>query len=466
MQNTEQTEQTENIGKFDDIILNMLTKNREFFGKAMPILKDEYFSTVGTQELFKLLSNHFKVYREVPSIIELVMSIKNVKNATIRTEVALSLQSINKLTEINNVDYLCDETVKWVKDALYMQALQIGSDGLMNKDESLKLKSQQILDERAKISIDNELGLDFDDIDTMIEYYSERNIGIKTQHKQFNTRLGAGFLPGTLSVILASQGIGKSLLMTDLISGIFKKSKNILLVSLEMADKEIMKRVHANALGLPINSLIDLSKTPVELERLQEERETLTETIIRAKFNSAKVSGECGKLFIKDYAPCTFSAIMLENLIESYYIEKNIKFDIVFVDYLGIMKSDLILPSAGLYSYIKSIGEEVRAVAKKQALPIVSASQLNRCISTDTIISGKKAKDVQVNDMIESANGQVKVIEKSDVFKQHGYVIKTKYGKVLICSGEHKIPTNMGIMTANVGLGPGLKVCTKQSIKE
>jgi replicative DNA helicase len=209
-------------------------------------------------------------------------------------------------------------------------------------------------------------------------------VGIKTQHKQLNYRLGPGFLPGTLSVILAAQGIGKSLLMTDLISGMIKENKNILLVSLEMADKEIMKRVHANAMNLPINSLIDLSKTEDELQRTRQGvngepgRDVLTKEMVIAAYNKMKTEGTTGKLFVKDYPTGTFSPLMLEHLVESYKIEKNIEFDIVFIDYLGIMKSDILSPSAGLYSYVKSIGEETRAVAKKLSIPIVSASQLNR----------------------------------------------------------------------------------------
>jgi hypothetical protein len=91
-----------------------------------------------------------------------------------------------------------------------------------------------------------------------------------------------------------------------------------------------------------------------------------------------KTSGTCGKFYVKDYPSGSFSPLMLEALVESYKIEKGVKFDIVFVDYLGIMKSDLLSPSAGLYSYIKSIAEETRASAKKMDVPIVSASQLNR----------------------------------------------------------------------------------------
>lgn len=362
--------------EFEQILLKKLTHNGEFFSKVMPILKKKYFNDIGNQELFGLVKEYYAEYHNVPTLTELVAKVKNVSNQEIRNSIISSLQRISSTEEVQNIQFLCDETVSWVKDSMYMEALQLGSDGLMKKDDNLKMKAQKILDDRAKISIDSDLGLDFDDIDTMIEYYSERMSGIKTQHTELNKRLGAGFLPGTLSVILAASGVGKSLLMTDLISGMIKNGKNILLISLEMADKEIMKRVHANAMDLPINSLLDLAKTPGELQQL--ERPFIDKQQILSAYNKMKTSGNCGKFFVKDYPSGAFSPLMLEQLVESYHIERDIKFDIIFVDYIGIMKSDLLSPSAGLYSYIKSIAEEVRATAKKLELPIVSASQLNR----------------------------------------------------------------------------------------
>ena len=361
---------------FENVLLKKLTHNGEFFGKVMPILRKKYFNDLGNQELFKLVQEYYADYHDIPSLTDLVAKVKNVSNAEVRAEIIKSLQNINNTEEVQNIQFLCDETLSWVKDALYMEALQVGSDGLMKKDDTLKLKAQQIMDERAKVSIDTDLGLDFDDIDAMIEYYSERMTGVRTHHNELNKRLGPGFLPGTLSIILAASGVGKSLLMTDLISGMIKNNKNILLVSLEMADKEIMKRVHANAMDLPINSLLDLNKTAGELAKL--DRPYVTKEMVLSAYQKMKTSGSCGKFYVKDYPSGSFSPLMLEALVESFKIEKNIKFDAIFVDYLGIMKSDLLSPSAGLYSYIKSIAEETRASAKKMGVPIISASQLNR----------------------------------------------------------------------------------------
>lgn len=364
--------------EFEPILLKKLTHNGEFFGKAMPILKKKYFTDIGNQELFSLIQEYYKDYKNIPTLTELIAKVKNVQNAEIRNEIVKSLQTINTTDEVANVEFMCDETVTWVKDAMYMEALMVGSDGLQKKNDKLKLKAQQLMDERAKVTIDADLGLDLDDIDTMLEYYSERLTGVRSHHKELNKRLGPGFLPGTLSVILAASGVGKSLMMTDLISGMVKEGKNCLLVSLEMSDKEIMKRVHANAMDLPINSLLDLNKTDIELNEIRKERPVLTRDLVLSAYNRMKTAGDCGKFYVKDYPSGTFTPLMLEQLVESYQIERDVKFDIVFVDYVGIMKSDLVTPSAGLYSYIKSIAEETRASAKKMNLPIVSASQLNR----------------------------------------------------------------------------------------
>ena len=450
--------------EFESILLKKLIYNGEFFGKSMPILHQKFFSNVGNQELFSLIKEYYSDYKQIPSVAELVTKVKNVSNGEVRAEIINSLQDVNKTEEVSNLTFMLDETVSWVKDAMYMEALQIGSDGLMKKDDTLKLKAQKIMDDRAKVSIDTDLGLDFDDIDEMIEYYAERSVGIKSQHNELNKRLGPGFLPGTLSVILAASGVGKSLMMTDLISGIIKKKKNILLVSLEMADKEIMKRVHANAMDLPINSLLDLNKTQAELDRL--DRDIVTKEIIINAYNNMKAAGNVGKLFVKDYPSGSFSPLMLEQLVESYKIEQEIEFDIIFVDYIGIMKSDLLSPAAGLYSYVKSIAEETRATAKKLNVPIISASQLNRCFSLDTQITTDKgdvnASDINVGDKVLTTNGQYNTVCR--VFennKRKAYRIKLKSGKEIVCSADHKFPTKDGTMSINVGLQNGVKLCTK-----
>ena len=210
-----------------------------------------------------------------------------------------------------------------------------------------------------------------------------------------------------------------------------------------MSAEEVMKRVHSNTLEMPIADFVPRH---------------FNKDLFIKKLNDAKLKG-CGTFWSKDYPANSFSPLQLENLVDSFKNEKNLEFDIVFVDYVGIMKSDIISPSAGLYSYIKSIAEETRACAKRLDVPIISASQLNRCFSTDTIINtvdgGKLASDIVVGDELLSVGGNniVNYIHPSE--KQNAYRITTKSGKSIVVSGDHRIPTNRGLLTLKTGLRIG-----------
>lgn len=359
---------------FEGILIRNLF-NPGIFSKVVPILETKYFKNESAREIFKLFKEYYDKYHEVPSLIDIVSAIKDVPGEEKRKELAKFIKEVKDIEPSGNIDFFADETVKFVKDSLYLEALMIGSDGLQKKDDNLKLKAQAILDKRASITLDNTLGLSFNDVEDMIAYFSSRNVGLLSQHKELNKRLGAGFLPGTLSVICAAQGVGKSLLLCDLISGFVQNNKNILLVSLEMSEHEMMKRVYANVFNIEANRFGDLSKTKGELAEVPN---PVTAETIRDSYSRAQMTGTLGNLYVKEYPAGSFTALMLEDLVKKFKDQEDIKFDAILVDYLGIAKSDRVSANAGLYSYIKAIGEEFRACAVKLQVPIISCSQLNR----------------------------------------------------------------------------------------
>lgn len=362
--------------EFEFIILKSLIHDGLYFNKCFGLFKNEYFKNAGNKEIFKLLKKYYNEYKQRPQEIALSTMIKNIPNQEVRKIIIESLKALKSQELNSNTEFMCTETVRYIKDIIYYKSLEIGSEGLMEKNESKIKKAQALVEEMNKVQIDSDLGLNFDSIEEQIEYFSKREYGIKTAHKSINKRLGSGFLPGTLNVILAAQGVGKSLLMCDFMSTMLQDGKNILMVSLEMSENEMMKRINANVFDIDINSFRDLAKTRGELDQLQ--RPETTKDMILGAYEKYKCSGRCGKLFIKEFPAGSFSANMLSTLVQKFENEKEIKFDVIFIDYLGIMKSDIINPNAGLYTYVKSIGEEVRAQAVKLQVPIVSASQLNR----------------------------------------------------------------------------------------
>lgn len=373
---------------FETFIFKSLLTDGKYFGKVFSSLKDDYFTNIGHKKLFECIKEYFKDYHDKPTLTELVAKVKDIPNAEIRKSVAQVIKDVHELptSELKNTEFMLDETLKFIKQSLYYKALEIGAEGLQKRSEELQQKAQRILDERAKVSFDDSIGLDFDDLSDMLEYFSERNYGLKTSLKTLNKRLGSGFLPGTLNVIAAAQGVGKSLLMCHLATDFLQQGKNVLMVSLEMSDKEMMKRIYANTFDIDVNAFTDLSRTDYEKDKIREEqaRDIITRQQIMDAYTSKKSSGKLGKFFVKDYPSGSFSSLMLEELVRKYKTEMNIDFNVIFVDYLGIMKSDLISPSAGMYSYLKSVGEELRASAKKMQVPIISASQLNRAAINKT----------------------------------------------------------------------------------
>lgn len=359
---------------FESILLKSIIEKHDYFSKCFHLLKEKYFSVSANKKIFEMISEYYSEYRKVPSLVDIITMTKDVANKDFRKEIAEALQKINDSKVIDNPEFFNSEVVKFVKNAIFLEGTLLAAEGIQKKSDNLMTKAMSILDEREHVMIDESLGLDFDDVESMISYFSERNIGILTEHTEFNKRLGTGFLPGTLSVICAAQGVGKSLLMCDLISGFIKNGKNVLLVSLEMSEKEMMKRIYANVFDIDVNHFSDLSKTSGELENFSD---PVTKAQILSKYDSFKV-GDIGKLFIKEYPTGSFSASMLESLVKKYQQQKNVKFDVILVDYLGIAKSDRVSPSAGLYSYVKAIGEEFRAAALNLGVALISASQLNR----------------------------------------------------------------------------------------
>ena len=444
---------------FESILLKSIIEKHDYFSKCFHLLKEKYFSVSANKKIFEMISEYYSEYHSVPSLVDIITMTKDVANKDFRKEIAEALQKINDSKVIDNPEFFNLEVVKFVKNAIFLEGTLLAAEGIQKKSDNLMAKAMSILDEREHVMIDESLGLDFDDVESMISYFSERNIGILTEHAEFNKRLGTGFLPGTLSVICAAQGVGKSLLMCDLISGFIKNGKNVLLVSLEMSEKEMMKRIYANVFDIDVNHFSDLSKTSGELENFSD---PVTKTQILSKYDSFKV-GDRGKLFIKEYPTGSFSASMLESLVKKYQQQKNVKFDVILVDYLGIAKSDRVSPSAGLYSYVKAIGEEFRAAALNLGVVLISASQLNRCFSVYSNVITKngviQVKDLKIGDKVLTTNNTfntVKNITEKELKK--AFKIRTKSGKEIIVSEDHRIPTDKGLMSLRLGLKVGSKV--------
>lgn len=342
---------------FDNHILKNLLENSNYFSNVYPHLDKKYFKSLGTKEIYSIIKTQYENSGRIPSLTEVVISVKNIPNPEVKKQIASSLVELSKIQSSSD-EFMISETVKYIKDSIFTEGLMIGADGISRNSEDLKTTAWAMMEEAVKFSINSDHGLDFENIESRIEYYGQKLSGLFTGHKDIDERLLTGFLPKTLSIIAAPQGIGKSLMLADFTSSFLKQGKNILFVSMEMSDYETMKRIDANVLDIPIYQLRSAGNS-----------------FIKEKFSSLT---NLGKLYTKEFSPGCFSATMLENEIKIYKNELGIEFDVIMLDYLGLMKSDRLKSMESSYNYIKSISEEVRAVAVKFNLPIITAAQLNR----------------------------------------------------------------------------------------
>jgi len=175
-----------------------------------------------------------------------------------------------------------------------------------------------------------------------------------------------------------NTGVGKSLFMCHVASSCLLQNKNVLYITLEMAEEKIAERIDANLLNVNIHDIIELPKTTFE-----------------TKVNNLSQKTQ-GTLIIKEYPTASAHSGHFKSLLNELALKKSFRPDIIFIDYLNICASSRYRGNSTVnsYSYIKAIAEELRGLAVEANVPIVSATQTTR--------SGFGSSDVELTDTSES----------------------------------------------------------------
>jgi len=253
-----------------------------------------------------------------------------------------------------------------------------------------------------------------------------------------------------------NTGVGKSLAMCHFAAANLMDNKNVLYITMEMAEEKIAERIDANLLNIKIQ---DLENAP---------KDYYTKQIEKVK------SRTLGKLIVKEYPTSSAHAGHFRHLLNELKIKKRFVPDMIYIDYINICASSRVKTGSNVnsYTYIKSIAEEIRGLAVEYDVPIFSATQVTRsgfnnsdveltdtseCIYAEeevTLIDGskKKIKDVKVGDQITS-NDRYKTVHMVHHSKlKQCYEIKLESGKTIIVSAEHVFPTKRGRISIESGM--------------
>ena len=362
-------------------ILSNLINDEEYVRKTIPFIKEEYFSDAEDRKVFTVVKDFVEKYNSPPSKSALLISLQ--EDRSVSEDLYVKCETvINSLNadEKNDKNWLVDETEKFCKDkAVYnaiMQSIQIidGSEKELSKDAL-----PNILSDALSVGFDNNVGHDYiENAKERYEFYHRLEEKIPFDLDYFNKITEGGLSNKTLNVALAGTGVGKSLFMCHMAAGCISQSKNVLYITMEMAEERIAERIDSNLMNVAIQDLKDLSHS-MFTQRIDKIKEKIQ-----------------GRLVIKEYPTASAHAGHFKALLGELKIKRNFVPDIIFIDYLNICASSRFRANANANSYtiIKSIAEELRGLAVESDLPIVTATQTTR--------SGYSNSDVELTDTSES----------------------------------------------------------------
>ena len=350
--------------RVEQTILSSLIYDEGFTRKVLPFLKQEYFHDQTEKVLFACIERFIDKYNNLPTKETLLLEIE--KQERIPEQVYSGV-----VTYINDIVYdkkdpqwLVDNAEKFCQEkAVYnaiMESISI-IDG--NAKENDKGSIPTILADALGVTFDDSIGHDFlKDADERFEFYNKKEDRIPFDLEYFNKITKGGIPNKTLNVLLAGTGVGKTLAMCHMAAANLLDGKNVLYITLEMAEERIAERIDSNLLNIPL-----------------EEIEGFPKKIYDDKINRLRLKTS-GKLIIKEYPTATVGSGHFRHLLNDLRQKKNFEPDILYVDYLNICTSTRLKYGANVnsYTYIKSIAEELRGLAVEKDIPIVSATQTPR----------------------------------------------------------------------------------------
>ena len=361
-------------------ILNQLINNEDFCRRVIPYIKKDYFE--GTHKIvFDMITKFVVKHNKLPTSQVLALELeKQSAHPDTLTQASTLINEIAQKSDVDT-DYLINESEKWCRDRAVYNAIMESIQIIDGKDtERTEGAIPEILSEALGVSYDQDIGHDYiDNSDDRFSFYNRKENRIPFDLDYFNKITKGGLPNKTLNIALAGTGVGKSLFMCHCAASVLEQGKNVLYITMEMAEERIAERIDANLMDLPIQQL-----------------ETLPKNVFNEKIGKI-AKGTIGKLIVKEYPTGAAHTGHFRALLNELKMKKNFRPDIIYVDYLNICASSRMRGLGGSinsYSYIKAIAEELRGLAVEFDVPIVSATQTTR--------SGFSNTDLGLEDTSES----------------------------------------------------------------
>lgn len=365
----------------ETMVLGHLVHDEEYSRRVLPHIKSEYFTGEPEKLVFRLAEAYTSKYNALPSKEALLVELKN-SGGVSEVLYKNAKYLVEGLTRDSTTDraWLLENTEKFCRDRALYNALVEASVILGDSSgKSVPDGIPDMLSDALAVGFDTRIGHDYlEDSSSRFDFYHHREERVPFDIERFNVMTKGGVPKKTLTIILAGTGVGKTLMMCHMAANNLMDGKNVLYVTLEMAEEKIAERVDANLLNVRVDELSTLT------------RDAYSHKVSRVREKTS------GRLIIKEYPTASAHSGHFKSLLKELKIKKNFVPDIIYVDYLAICASSRIKASAGANSYtlVKSIAEELRGMAVEHDVPVITAAQVTR--------GGMGASDVDLTDTSES----------------------------------------------------------------
>jgi len=348
--------------QIETLILRNLMLNEDYTRTVIPHLKLIYFEDP-YRAVFSELVDFVNKYNKLPSADALSIELRN--NPKVTSDSLALIPEISVQTKEETLPWLIEHTEKWCQDRAIYLAIMDSINIIEGKHETLTKNSlPEVLSEALGVNFDIRVGHDYvDDSDSRYEFYHRDEEHLPFDLEMFNKITKGGLVNKSLNVALAGTGVGKSLFMCHVAAGALTQMKNVLYITMEMAEERIAERIDANLMNVPIDQLENLSK-PMFDQKMQK----LTDKGV-------------GKLIVKEYPTGAASSNNFRSLLKELQVKRDFKPDLICIDYLNICSSARMKAMGGAinsYTYVKAIAEELRGLAVEFNLPVLSATQTTR----------------------------------------------------------------------------------------
>ncbi len=369
------------MSNVEQVILRNVLTNESYMRKVLPFIKPEYFQGVYNQ-LFKEAGKFVAKYNKLPNLDAFKIEIDNSdKFNDDQYLAAMEILPNIFVKETADEQWLEDTTEKWCQDRAIHNAIMESISIIDGKHKNLtKNALPDLLSKALAVSFDTNIGHDYiENVNERFQFYHEDEERIPFDLEYFNKITKGGLPNKTLNIALAGTGVGKSLFMCHCAGNVLVQGRNVLYITMEMAEERIAERIDANLLDIPLDQLQHITQ------------DSLVKKVdsIAAKTN--------GKLIIKEYPTGSAHTGHFRALLNELKLKKNFVPDMIFIDYLNICASSRMKGMGGSinsYTYIKAIAEELRGLAVEFNVPIFSATQTTR--------SGYSSSDPGLEDTSES----------------------------------------------------------------